>query len=103
MRVISQDGFIEVTYENTVIVLDTGEECTAIKAFDSISSDEFVVMGVYETAEKAETVLKMVRDKYAQYLSTDGGALATVDFYIQPNVWNIPKVFQFPQDEEVNA
>lgn len=103
MRLISQDGLIDVSYENILLNLYDGDRAVAIKAYDSVSDNDFVIMGVYETVAKAEKVMKMVRDKYAEYLHTDGGTLATVNFYVQPNVWNIPKVFQFPQDDEVEV
>lgn len=101
MRIISQDGTIDMPYERMIVQIQANNEKSII-AYDTMMLEcEFMCMGVYSTPEKAQKAMEMLRNKYAEYLSTDGGALATVNFYIQPNVWNIPKVFKFPQDGEV--
>lgn len=101
MRIISQDGTVDMPYERMIVQIQPNNEKSII-AYDTLMPEcEFMCMGVYSTQGKTQKAMEMLRNKYAEYLSTDGGALATVNFYIQPNVWNIPKVFRFPQDDEV--
>lgn len=101
MRLISQDGLIDVSYENILLNLYDGDRAVAIKAYDSVSDTDFVVMGVYETVEKAEKVMKMVQNAYLSRMKLDGGYDHVNGCYVQPNYWVLPKVFQFPADDEV--
>lgn len=103
MRVISQDGTIDVSYENILLCIYDDDRAVAIKAYDSVSSNDFICMGLYETLEKAETVMKMVREAYLSRMELDGGYDDVNGCYVQPNYWVLPKVFQFPQDDEIEV
>lgn len=103
MRLISQDGLLDVSYENVLLNIYDGDIDVVIKAYDSVSSNDFVYMGIYKTVEKAETVMKMVRDKYLEYMSVRGGESPFTGAVTQPGIWVVPKVFQFPQDDEVKV
>lgn len=103
MRLISQDGMIDVSYENILLFIYDDDRAVAIKAYDSVSSDDFICMGLYETLEKAETVMKMVREAYSSRMELDGGYDHVNGCYVQPNYWVLPKVFQFPADDEVKV
>lgn len=101
MRIISQDGTVDMPYDRMIVQVQPNNEKSII-AYDTLMPEcEFMCMAVYSTQEKAMKAMEMLENKYAEYLSTDGRVLATVNFYVQPNVWNIPKVFRFPQDDEV--
>ena len=74
------------------------------------NSDGYIVevnhqksIGLYSSEEKALKVLDMIQEKYLSYMELNGGMMATANFYIQPNMWNMPKVFQMPADEEVEV
>ena len=103
MRLISQDGEVDVSYENVLLALYDGGLAVVIKAYNYISDNDFMCMGIYETVEKAETVMKMVRDKYLEYMSVRGGESPFTGAVTQPGIWVVPKVFQFPQDDEVKV
>lgn len=103
MRLISQDGTTDVSYENTLLALYDNGKTVAIKAYDSISNNEFMFMGFYETLEKAEKVMKMVQDKYLEYMRVSGGESPFTGAVTQPGIWVVPKVFRFPADDEVKV
>lgn len=103
MRLVSQDGLLDVSYENVLLSIYGGDGAVVIKAYDSISDNDFVCMGVYETFKKAESVMKMVRDLYLSRMELYGGYDNVNGCYVQPNYWVLPKVFQFPADDEVEV
>ena len=103
MRLISQDGVLDVSYENVLLNIYDGDGAVVIKAYDSISDNDFVCMGVYETFKKAEAVMKMVHDAYLSRMELDGGYDNVSGCYVQPNFWVLPKVFQFPAADEVEV
>ena len=47
--------------------------------------------------------MKMVRDLYLSRMELDGGYDNVNGCYVQPNYWVLPKVFQFPQDDEIEV
>ena len=53
------------------------------------------VMGTYSTEEKAIKVLDMIQNTYVQYGAIKNG------FGDVHGAFNLPKVFQMPQDSEV--
>ncbi len=99
MRVISQNGMIDVPYEmsairnddNTIILCMAGE------------TGKGSVIARYSTSEKAEKAMEMLRTAYLTRMELDGGYDMVHGCYIQPNYWVLPKVFQFPQDEDVEV
>ncbi|MEE0258717.1 MAG: hypothetical protein UD035_03910 [Coprococcus comes] len=100
MRIISQDKEFDLPYEETTIqVLING----TVAAFPlaGLESDAFILMAKYSTKEKAIKVMEMCREKYLSRMELDGGYDVVNGCYVQPNYWVLPKVFQFPADEEV--
>ena len=99
MRVISQNGMIDVPYEmsairnedNLIILCMVGE------------TGKGSVIATYSTSEKAQKAMEMLRDAYLSRMELDGGYDTVHGCYIQPNYWVLPKVFQFPQDEDVEV
>ena len=45
----------------------------------------------------------MIQDKYMSSIELVGGYDVVSDCYVQPNYWVLPKVFQMPQDSEVEV
>lgn len=72
-----------------------------IQAFYSENDSD--TLGIYSTEEKAIKVLDMIQDKYASYMSLQGGQMLTQDLFVNPNYWVLPKVFEMPADEEVEV
>lgn len=104
MRIISQDGTMDVPYEKFIFYIAADNSIIANKDFGGNPDDLFSGrIAEYSSREKVLKAMEMMRTEYLKYLKVDGGPMTTVNFYVQPNVWNIPKVFQFPQDDEVKV
>lgn len=56
-------------------------------------------IGRYSTKRRAKEVLMEIIKKYSSYLQLDGGpALLKGQMDIQPNIFNIPKVYEMPEE-----
>lgn len=85
MRVISQEGTLDIPYEQVVIQRFKGEIYFLNKnltGIDDLVSD--IVIAKYSTEEKAKKAMEMLRKEYQKYASQ-----------------NYMKVFQFPAEEEL--
>ena len=104
MRIISQNGLLDVPYELIAISPYSGNMATIIGTFpgnDLGKGDRIYILGEYSTEEKAIKAMEMCREKYLSRMELDGGYDTVNGFYVQPNYWVLPKVFQFPKEEEV--
>ena len=56
-------------------------------------------LGTYETEERAKEVLQEIAQTYSSYLKLEGGpAILRGQIDIQPNIFNIPEVFEMPKE-----
>ena len=94
MRLVSQCGQADFPYERTYILSDREN----VKA---VCDGKSYVIGRYSTHEKAIKAMEMCREKYLSRMELDGGYDIVNGCYVQPNYWVLPKVFQFPTDQEV--
>lgn len=78
MRVISQDGTIDMPYEQVIIT----RHDKSIYLMEHLTED--VEIAKYSTEEKAKKAMEMLREEYQKYASQ-----------------NYMKVFQFPAEEEL--
>ena len=101
MRVISQDGTMDFPYEISMIFIYPRIE--NVIAIQSAGDSEISIIGRYSSKEKTIKAMEMLREKYLQYISLQGGESAFVQAVFQPNYCVLPKVFQFPQDEDVEV
>lgn len=88
MRLISQDGMIDVNYDNGSLVVGVGkyEECiSAIITYYDYSCQKGTKLAEYRSRAKALKVMEMLRNAYSRFTNT----------------YNI--VFKFPADEEVEV
>ena len=92
MRIISQNGAIDVPYEmsairneDNVIILNMAGE-----------TGKGSVIARYSTSEKAEKSMEMLHEKYKDYAKATNKS----NFF---TMFDYPKVFQFPQDEDVEV
>lgn len=99
MRLISQNGAIDVPYEMSAIRNDDGLIILCMAGETGKGS----VIARYSTSEKAEKAMEMLREEYGKHYFGQGGAMATANFYVPPFAFIPPKVFQFPQDEYVEV
>lgn len=97
MRVISQDGTIDIPYES-VIIQRFGREIYFLNK-NLIGVEQLVNdmdIATYSTEEKAEKAMEMLRNNYLDFMAEatpDGNGFC----------FNQPKVFQFPKDEDVEV
>lgn len=94
MRIISQDGRIDLPYEQVAVAIDTTDTVMVIAYAVNSEDDTIWNLAEYSTKEKAEEVMKMLREGYRNYQTTrsrDGYYFA----------FDYPKVFRFPPDSEV--
>lgn len=97
MRIISQCGKYDFPYEN--IILEVMTDSNSIFAYTG-TGQPFNV-GDYSTKDKAVKAMKMLRERYLSRMELDGGFDVLHNCYVQPNFGVLPKIFQFPTDDEV--
>ena len=91
MRIISQNGTLDVPYENVVLYQERKE---IMCIFSGIYIGEKIAQ--YSTEEKAQKAMEMLREKYKDYAKATNKS----NFF---TMFDYPKVFQFPQDEDVEV
>lgn len=94
MRIISQDSRIDLPYNRIMLCIE-GVLVTAR------NDGKQYLIGKYSTEEKAIKAMEMCREKYLSRMELDGGYDTVNGCYVQPNYWVLPKVFQFPADDEI--
>ena len=92
MRLISQNGMIDVPYEMSAIRNDDGLIILCMVGETGKGS----VIATYSTSEKAQKAMEMLREKYKDYAKVTNKS----NFF---TMFDYPKVFQFPQDEDVEV
>lgn len=106
MRLISQNGEIDVPYDYFSLTIATGKyedvEVASIYCHN-LSSPKGTKLAEYSSKEKAEKVMEMLQEEYGKHYFGQGGAMATANFYVPPFAFIPPKVFQFPKDEDVEV
>ena len=91
MRIISQDGTLDVPYENVVLYQERKE---IMCIFSGIYIGEKIAQ--YSTEEKAQKAMEMLREKYKDYAKATNKS----NFF---TMFDYPKVFQFQKDEDVEV
>lgn len=99
MRIISQDGCYDVPYEQAVVA--NLDRTVVAYPLNDLGSSDYIQLASYSTEEKAIKAMEMCREKYLSRMELGGGYDIVNKCYVQPNYWVLPKVFQFPKDEEV--
>ena len=108
MRIISQDGKCDYTYENSTLFIDYMDGCV-IKIVPSTGGCKGTKIATYSTEKKATKAMEMLRKAYSNnefYHHT-----ATTDTF--KNAMNLlsnenfkeatSEYFQFPQDDEIEV
>lgn len=92
MRVISQDGKFDFPYEQIAVYRN---ENIVLCRFSNVERSSNT-LGVYSTEDKVEKAMQMLRNKYMEptYQNDVGGNESAI---------YDAKVFQFPQDSEVEV
>lgn len=99
MRIISQNGEIDVPYDCFSLTIATGKyedvEVASIYCHN-LSSPKGTKLAEYSSKEKAEKAMEMLHEKYKDY------SIATNRSNVF-KMFDYPKVFQFPKDEDVEV
>ena len=103
MRLVSQDGMIDVPYEISALSIGRMDESATIYVRSKLLDEKPCVFATYSTEAKVLKVMEMLREEYLKHIYGSGGEMATRDLYIPPFAFIPPKVFKFPADEEVEA
>lgn len=76
----------------------TEPNCFCIRAEKSSDNMICAFLGEYKTEKRAKEVLAEIVQKYSSYLQLNGGpAILQGQMDIQPNIFNIPKVYEMPE------
>ena len=92
MRIISQNGITDIPYD-LYGVRQLKSDLSKIIAFTN--GDEFLIMAEYSPETKAQKAMEMLRNEYMQYATAK-----SEDYWF---AFDYPKVFQFPEDEDVEV
>lgn len=98
MRLVSQDGMIDVPYEYGSLSVGFGkvEEIKhAVIKYRNVSSPVGTKLAEYGSKAKALKVMEMLREEYSQYCTARSS-----EYWF---AFNNPKVFKFPADEEIEV
>lgn len=96
MRLISQSGYYDISYEHhDITVREPIIHCDKwkVSAFGDNSETE-IVIGEYSTEEKALKVMEMIRNEYE--------SIQESNFMRCENAYYVPHTFCMPQESEVN-
>lgn len=101
MIIINQDKNELVNFDNIMCINITNceEDGYLISAGFVVGRDDnYRDLGYYNTEERAKEVLAEIVQKYSSYLQLNGGpAILQGQMDIQPNIFNIPKVYEMPE------
>lgn len=94
MRLISQDGMIDVPYEQVSVEL---KDCDIWCGYYPTLSQHLISkkFATYVNTDKAIKVMEMLREEYSQYCTARSS-----EYWF---AFNNPKVFKFPADEEMEV
>lgn len=90
----AKDEIINFKNMNNIYISRTGEVRACANMEDCV-----YVLGKYESEERAKEVLQEIIKRYSSYLKLEGGpAILQGQMDMQPNIFNIPKVFEMPKE-----
>lgn len=107
MRVISQDGTLDVPYELTSIQLVSKTTIVAQGSYFGSGNDNFATIAEYSTEEKAKKAMEMLRIAYGnnEFYHHTGNSEHFVEFCqsLSREMFNksTSEYFQFPTEEEL--
>ena len=100
MIIVSQDKDGIINFDNVITIrlsIDFETKKRTIIYVDTVGDEHFSI-AEYKTEERAKEVLQEIAQKYSSYLKLEGGpAILQGQMDIQPNIFNIPKVYEMPE------
>ena len=113
MLIRSQDKESIINFSNVISIDISGFMKTKDRYFQKYDNADvwkitysadgtMLYLGEYTTKAKAIKVLDAIQNKYLEYYHLKGGpAILKGSIDVAENMWEVPKVFQIPTDEEV--
>ena len=101
MIIVNQDKTVMVNFDNVDYIELNKLPINEIGYAIGIDTSEsyFNRFAIYDTEERAKEVLAEIAKKYSSYMQLTGGpAIVQGQIDIQPNIFNIPKVYEMPED-----
>lgn len=96
MIIVSQDRTKIINFEKVEIL---GQDQNDRKRIGCGFNNGKMYLGEYKTEERAKEVLVEIVKKYSSYMQLTGGpAIVQGQIDIQPNIFNIPKVYEMPKE-----
>ena len=97
MIIVSQDKKEIINLDNIQRLFVDADYISAVIYAECIEDD--ILIGSYKTEKRAKEVLAEIVQKYSSYLQLTGGpAIMQGQMDIQPNIFNIPKTYEMPED-----
>lgn len=100
MRIVSQDGKIDVPYDHFSLSMGSGKYKDAEVAYiycQNSLSPIGTKLAEYSAEAKAVKAMEMLREKYLENSKMYTGSAWTCE------IVSLAKVFQFPQDNEIEV
>ena len=92
MRILSQDGMIDIPYEQSIISIDYRNRTNIISRGSNCCEHRPYLIAKYSTEAKAQRAMEMLRNEYHGYKVEEVYHEGTEYFH---------PIFQFPTDEEL--
>lgn len=97
MRVVSQDGNIDVPYD--ICAFSTGQHGSSFTIYArSLQDGKPCVFADYSSEEKAIKAMEMLREEYDYARTFETVCVGSTNYSKIPSY-----IFQFPQDEEIEV
>ena len=93
MRLVSQNGIYDVPYDKVILGICDQNNKQEYVIYSYQENPRFLFLATYSTKDKALKVMEMLRKRYLDYLDVK------LETFWYSN--DYPKVFQFPEDEEM--
>lgn len=93
MRIISQNGKIDLPYEQVGVQINNLNKKDIIAYPIHVAGESYWTLAKYSTKENAEKAMEMLRTEYENYQQARSS-----EYYF---AFDYPKVFRFPQDSDV--
>ncbi len=104
MRILSQDGMIDVPYEK-VIVQISGNGDNSIIAYTNSEGEGYLTMAEYSTEAKAKRAMEMLREFYKLHVAYKAMLTREKELFLkvqsEEERENTCGMFQFPADNEL--
>lgn len=94
MRIISQNGKVDLPYEQVGVQINNLNKKDIIAYPIHVAGESHWTLAKYSTEEKAVKAMEMLSTDYGSYKQVK----SSNGYYF---VFNYPKVFRFPQDSDM--